>query len=121
MKEFLSLILGIQPMYWYGAAFFFAALGLFLCWAWFTKKGIKNNPETPDKFSWSFWIENNLSPKLIIVATTLIVVFISLRFAPEIFNTAPTMFFAFLIGIGIDRVITVVKKLAEKFGQKPIE
>ena len=114
MKNFLDLVLGTFPLYWYAAAFFFASLGLFLRWAWRTNKGIKNNPESPSKFSWAYWIENNLKAKLISYFTTVIVVFVTLRFFFDWFGSIPLMSTAFAIGLCIDWVVDFIKNKSQK-------
>ena len=59
--KFLANILGTD-LDWVGylSCFVFAFIGLFLRWYWKAKKGIKNNPTSPIKFSWQYWFSDNL-------------------------------------------------------------
>jgi len=113
MKDYLDLIFGANPFYWYMAAFTFAFIGQFLLWAWFTFRAVKRNPETPNKFSWSYWWENNAKDKAVRVLVVCAVIFLGLRFASDWFNTLPTMAYAFGVGIGIDSLIGFIKNLAK--------
>lgn len=117
MEEFWKLVLGNVSWWWYLAAFFFSSLGLFLRWAWRTNRGVKTNPNSPDKFDWNYWIVNNLKPKLISVTTTIVVIFICLRFASDWFGIIPTMVFAFIIGVALDWFIDFIKNIPNR--QKP--
>lgn len=108
--EFKELVLGTVSFQWYLAAFFFSFLALFVRWAVKTNNGIKFNLESPDTFSWKYWIENNLITKLKSIGLTVAVVFLCLRFASDWFGIVPSMAFAAGIGLAFDWVLDYIKK-----------
>jgi hypothetical protein len=114
MNEFKDLMLGNYDLIWYVAAFVFSFVGLFIRWSLRTRRAIKWNPDSPDKFSWSYWLQNNLWPKLVSVLTTVVIVFVCLRFAGEWFGVVPTMAFALIVGLAFDWFTDYVKKLTKK-------
>ena len=114
MKEFTDLLLGSFDVVWYIAAFIFAALGLFIRWSILTRRAIKWNPDTPDKFSWTYWLHNNLWPKAVSVLTTIVIVFLCLRFAGEWFGVVPTMAFAVVLGLAFDWFVDFIKGMTKK-------
>jgi hypothetical protein len=116
MEEFIKLITGGQQWYWYAAAFFFALLGLFVRWSVLTRNGIKNNPESPAKFDFMYWWENNGKRKVVSVLTTFVVIFLCLRFATDWFGIVPSMAFSVGIGLAFDWFLDFVKKLTQKQG-----
>lgn len=114
MKEFLDNIFGTLTVFWYLSAFVFALIGLFIRWYVKTNMGVKNNPETPDKFSFRFWLQNNFFRKFTSVLTTMLVVFLCLRFASDWFGVLPSMGFSVVIGLAFDWFFDFVKKLINK-------
>ncbi len=114
MGEFKTLIFGNFSFVWYIASFFFASLGLFIRWRFMAKQGVKNNPNSPEHFSWEYWFEHNLWPKLLSVLTTIVIVFLCLRFAGDWFGVVPTMAFAVVLGLAFDWFVDFVKKLSQK-------
>lgn len=92
-------------------AYIFAACGLFLRWYWMYLKKGKGNPSTPDKFSLSFWLRDNAVPKLLGILSTIIVIFLSLRFPQQLAGDTFSYFYAVAIGIGLDYFIGLLKNL----------
>ena len=115
MKEYLSYMLGEFSIIWYGACFSFSFIGQFLRWAFTAQKAVICNPNTPNVFSWEYWWEHNTKPKLVNFFVVTSVVFCALRFAPELFNTLPTMFYALCTGLALDFIIDYMRKLGPKF------
>jgi hypothetical protein len=114
MNEFWTLITGGLSFQWYIAAGIFALMGLFLRWYIHTLQGIKNNPETPAKFSWAYWWANNGKTKIMSVFATAIIVFLCLRFSYDWFTLAPSMVLAVAIGIGFDWFFAFIVKMVNK-------
>ena len=113
MKEFMDLIFGGLTGWWYLAAAVFAMMGLFLRWYIRAMSGVKNNLESPDRFSWSYWWNNNGKMKFASIFATAIVVFLCLRFSQEWFELAPSMILAVTIGICFDWFFAFIVKLSK--------
>ena len=114
MEELNELIFGEYDAVWYIAAFFFAALGLFIRWRFTAMRGVRKNPNSPDTFSWEYWFENNLWPKVLSVITTIVIVFLCLRFASDWFSIVPSMAFAVVLGLAFDWFVDFIKKLMKR-------
>jgi len=103
---------GASPaIYFWGL--FFALIGIFINTYILTAKAIKKDPMTPQKFNWQYWWANN-KDRIMRWFGILAVIFISMRFANEIFSQELTMFFAFLLGLTLDKVIEVIRNLKIK-------
>ena len=113
-KEFMDLLTGLIPVVYYLAAYVFVFLGLVIKWYVQIRKGVKTNPETPERFSWKYFIAHNLFTKLFGFFASVVITFVALRFSVEIFNLPMSMFFAFLLGIGFDFVVDKVSQLQNK-------
>ena len=114
LMEFKSKVMGDLDLADYLFGFFFAGIGLFFTWVYKTRKSIKTNPETPVKFSWSYWFKDNLIPKLLSVISTMLVIFVSLRVAyyvgGQIFIGGTVMSVIYSIGIGLS-LDTIIDKI----------
>lgn len=95
----------------YVSAFIFSFFGMFIRWYVRTKSGILHNENSPHSFSFSYWIRDNILPKLTSILSTIIIIFISLRFSVEIFSVPVSMLFAFLIGLSFDYVFEKIQNL----------
>ena len=60
--------------------YIFSFIGAILFWAKHTISGIKNSDATPNKFSLSYWIQNNLLKKVATLLVNIIITFLWLRF-----------------------------------------
>lgn len=97
------------------AAFAFALLGVLLN---ALLKTAKRNPLTdssPVQFSWSYFWNDNLKRFLKSALTTIIVIFISIRFFKELTGAGNelSMLYAFGVGFGIDLAIIKIKSKIE--------
>lgn len=101
MKEFFGYILGELTIAWYAAAFVFNFLGLFIRWSVTTTIGIRKNVDVP-KFNLAYWWYNNGRREVLRVLEVLAIVFVSLRFCSEWFQTAPSMAVACGFGLAYD-------------------
>lgn len=78
-------ILGNLTLAEYTVGFFFAILGVFIYSGLQTVKAINRTDNgTPNKFSASYWIKDNLMHKLASSGLVIALIFISLRFPKEI-------------------------------------
>jgi len=107
-------LLGNLALSDYISAFIFAGLGLFLRHTMMVRKGIRKSSNTPNSFSWSYWFQNNFMTKITAILTTLITIFVTLRFSEEWFSTSVSMPFSFIIGLCFDYFFDVIKKMREK-------
>jgi len=104
---------GLSPQ-WFAAAFLFALMGLFIRWYIRALSGVKNNPNSPAKFSFAYWWANNGKMKIASIFATTVIVFLCLRFSYEWFTLAPSMVLAVGIGIGFDWFFAFMVKLVNK-------
>lgn len=117
--SFQFYLFGSIPLskYMAGYLFAFAAIGLRALIK--LKKGLKEkNERSPNKFSGSFWIKDNLIRILSSIAINFIILTAYFRFTPDIveylnipFGSEFTMFSAFVIGLGIDFIIDKINGL----------
>lgn len=111
-QQLMSNLLGENlDLVGYISCFIFSCIGLFLRWYWTSRKGIKNNPDSPNTFSWGYWLNNNILPKLVSVMATFLIIFLSLRFSFEIIGLLPSMFLSLLIGLCFDVISDKLKNL----------
>lgn len=104
MKQFFLDLLGMDLAV-FASLGFYAALGVALMALIGTTKRDVNSPHTPFSFSWKFFASDNSKR----FAAGVIMIFISLRFAPEIFGITITPFWAFGIGISSDTLAVFIK------------
>jgi len=94
-------------------AYIFAFAGMFLRWYWMYQTKGKVNPETPVKFNLVYWLRDNLLPKLFGMLATFVIIFVSIRFPQELLGSAFSYVYAFTIGMSLDYVASVLKKLSK--------
>jgi hypothetical protein len=66
---------------------------------------------TPYKFSWRFLFSDNARRFYNSTAASILAVFFSLRFSNQLFGTAFSMVFCFLLGFGLDKLIQNWKEI----------
>jgi len=111
LQEINEKILGGLSLSDYLTGFIFAFIGMFLRWYYKTRKSIKYNPETPNRFIFSYWIKDNLLPKLLSILSTLVVIFITLRFPTELISINFSFWYAFVVGLSLDYFVDKIKKI----------
>jgi hypothetical protein len=109
--EVLNDFLGALTMVNYVVSFIFIFIALALKWIWQTIDSVKNNESTPVKFSWKYWAQDNLLPKVLSLISNIIVAFIVLRFGNELFGLTFSYAVAFGIGIALDYWVNRLKKM----------
>lgn len=105
MKEFLTLLLGEGSLPQLAAAHTFAFLGAILMLLLTVRQRDPNSPRTPEKFSFKFMMCDNAAR----ITATIILIFIFIRFSREIVGTDITMWIAFGIGFGSDKLAEILK------------
>lgn len=99
---------GGLPVSELSAGLTFAMIGLLLMTGLNVRKGIRNNPNTDYKFNLSHFGWDSLFRMLLSAGITLILVFISIRFVTELTGKSLTMFYCFLLGMGIDKATQLI-------------
>lgn len=115
MKEFWQEVLGKSDPATLAAAFFFALIGIALTLLWGTTARDPNSPASPVKFSWQYLWKDNLKR----IVSVLLMVIISLRFMPELFNFELSSWHGFVIGISWDSIGFVIKQKTKLFDPTP--
>ena len=95
------------------AAYIFSFAGMFLRWYWMYQTKGKPDPTTPVKFNLGYWVRDNILPKLFGIFATFIIIFVSIRFPQELLGSAFSYVYAFTIGMSLDYVSSVLKKLSK--------
>jgi|SRR5690606_34807608 len=95
------------------AAFVMSLIGIALSMLLFTTKRDPLSERTPTHFSWKFFWNDNVKRIAKAIATTVLVLFITIRFSQELMGQKLTMFYAFGVGFGLDKVIEKIKKKKE--------
>ncbi|HNX08437.1 MAG TPA: hypothetical protein PKL96_12705 [Bacteroidales bacterium] len=113
-QEFLNLMFGNATWITYVAGFVFVFFGLVIKWYIEISRAIKGNDNTPDRWDWRYFLQNNLFKKLFSIFANIIIAFVALRFSTEIFNIPLSMAFSLAIGIGFDEVVNRISKWQKK-------
>jgi hypothetical protein len=106
MKEFLKLVIGTDDVPLYAAMWFFSLAGIAISLLIDAKGRDKESERTPPAWSWNFFWSDNFR-RLI---TTVLLVFIALRFSNELLGVDISLWASFLIGLGFDKLAEVAKK-----------
>lgn len=110
MQEFIENLTGDLSVGKFLAAFVFSLVGVALSLLYGTTKRDPNSNRTPLCFSWDFFWSDNMKRILKSAATTILTVFVSLRFTKELLGFELSMVIAFLIGLCLDRIAEVLKQ-----------
>ena len=108
---FWEQILGIVPISTYLAGGVFIAIGILISWYFKSKKGQRNDINTPDTFSWNLFLFSKLPRKIMSILVNSLIGFLAMRFTNELFGMVLTMFLCLIIGITFDRIVIFVSKL----------
>ena len=113
--DFWAAFLNGIPLGALVAAFLFSLLGVLLNALLKTAKRDPLTDVSPVQFSWSFFWNDNVKRFLKSGLTTIIVIFVSIRFFKELtgVGTELSMLYAFGVGFGIDRAIIALRKKIE--------
>lgn len=104
-NELLKLLFGEGSTSQIIATYIFAFIGAIYSLSLNVKSRDKLSPESPYHFSWNFlWCDNTKR-----IITSVISIFICLRFAKEIFGVDVTMYFALIIGFSLDKLSQYIK------------
>lgn len=113
MKEFIISVLGTDSVSGFMTLAFFAFIGVILSLLLQTTKRDPNSPHTPFEFSWKFLMSDNSKRFL----AGLIMIYVSLRFTPELFGVTINAFWAFGIGFCSDKIAEFIKNKTNLLGK----
>lgn len=114
MKQFISTLLGGQTASAFAALLFFALLGAAISMLLHTTKRDPNSTATPIRFSWLFFIEDNWKRAI----TSLLLIYVALRFTPDIIGVTINEFWAIAIGLCNDKLAELIKDKTNILGSK---
>ena len=111
--DFWGAFLNGMPLGVLYAGFAFAVLGIILNALLGTNKRDPMSERTPFKFSYRFFFSDNFRRFVKNWLTSIIVIFLSLRFVNEL-GFAMSMGYAFIVGFGIDEAVQRLKNYRDK-------
>jgi hypothetical protein len=111
MKELIYHLFGTNDLIKVFAGFIFASIGMLITMLIDVKQRDKKSNRTPENFSISFFIKDNILRFI----TTLLLVFIFLRFSIEIFGDTNSMYSAFIVGLCSDFLAIKLKTMRTNF------
>ena len=114
MNEIKLSLLGSQSCAAFAALVFFALIGLALSGLLQTTKRNVTSAATPVQFSWKFFLRDNWRRWL----TAALLIYVALRFTPELFGMQISTFWALAIGFSLDKVAQFIKDKTGLLGQK---
>lgn len=110
--DFWAAFLNGMPLGVLFAGFLFALIGVALNALLKTATRNPNNTNSPIEFNWKYFWNDNVKRFLKSGITTLLVIFLSLRFFKELTGVSDeiSMLYCFGIGFGIDKAIMALRK-----------
>lgn len=108
MKEFTAILLGDQTPAAFTALMFYALLTAALSLLLQTTKRDVVSDRTPVDFSWLFFFRDNARR----IVASLGLIYLALRFAPEIMGVEITPFWACIVGFNSDKLAQLLKDKA---------
>lgn len=118
MNDYLKLILGTTPAATFLAAYTFAVIGIFISLQTHANSRDTASATSPVEFSYKFMILDNLIRITASAFTTLLTLFIMIRFSVELLGTALSMLTAFGIGFGYDKAFQTLKNASLNISNK---
>lgn len=100
MNKFLDLLLGTNDIPTYCASLVFAVLGVVIVLLLKAQKRDKTSRSTPYKFNFWFLIIDNLRE----VVLGFLLLLLALRFSVEYAGTEVTMYYALVLGLGMQKI-----------------
>lgn len=112
--DFWAAFLNGMPLGVLFAGFAFATLGVLLNALLKTTSRDPLSTRTPTEFSWAFFWNDNIKRLLKSALTTIIVIFLSLRFFKELTGSdVISMLYCVGVGFSIDKAIAALRKKTE--------
>lgn len=114
MNELKQLLLGENDIAFHFAAFIFVLIGTLITILFDAYSRNKDSKRTPANWNWKFYWHDNAFRLFLNLLLAIMVI----RFWKEITGSQLTMLYCFLIGIGIDGMYVVFKKLRKKINNQ---
>ena len=106
----LESLLGTTDVSSFAAAYLFGLIGAFLSLRFQAVKRDKKSEATPEHFSTWFLLSDNA----LRILTSMLLVFIGIRFAKELLGMDGTVYSSLVIGFGIDKISQALKDLSKR-------
>jgi hypothetical protein len=107
MEDFKSIVLGNMTFAVFGAYMFIALFVAFLMLLIRADKKRHDSPDTPTKFDWGFFVQDNLLKFVI----NILVIALMIRFSVEFVGQEITGWAAALIGLGVNAAVVKLQGL----------
>jgi hypothetical protein len=107
-QNYIEQILGMADVKLFLIVYAFGLLGVLMSILLHVNGRDKTSPDTPVPFSWKFFIQDNLQR----IVTALILLFLGIRFAGEMFGMGITMWTALVVGFCLDKVAQFLKNMS---------
>ncbi len=108
-----GLLNGITPLNFI-IAFVAGVVGMLLMFTIKYDRHGKHNPETPENFSWRYWLVDNTVRLIRNILTISVFIVFSQALAGVELSTA----FAFLVGLGLEKAIELLRNIGSNFPNK---
>jgi hypothetical protein len=105
LPEIIKTLLGQNTAAQFVGLYLMAIIGLAVSLLLHTTVRDPNSTNTPVAFSWSFFFRDNLKR----IVLNVMVLFIAIRFYPDLFGAPINEFLAFGVGLGLDKIIELIK------------
>lgn len=114
MNELKQLLLGENDVVFQIAGFIFVLIGTLITLLFDAYSRNKDSKRTPANWNWRFYWHDNTFRLFLNLLMAMMVI----RFWKEITGLQLTMLYCFLLGIGIDGMYVVFKKLRKKINSQ---
>lgn len=114
MDEFKTLLLGNNDIIFHITAFIFVLIGTLITILFDAYSRNKDSKRTPINWNWKFYWSDNAFRLFLNLLMAIMVI----RFWQDITGLQLTMLYCFLIGIGIDGMYIVFKKLRKRINNQ---
>jgi hypothetical protein len=116
-KEFWAIFLKDLPLAVLWNGFIFAGIGLAFHWAIKVANRDMSKAHCVQKFNWRIFISQNLKKGIASVVSTVIIIFITIRFFDIVvgLNAELMMMYCFAAGFSINYLTLKIPKLIKKF------
>ena len=102
MENYLTFVFGNVTPATYLAAFTMMLLGMLFIWAYRIKRSMRNNPATPEKFSFKYLFKTSFFQICISLILGVVGGFLLLRLTNEIFGVELSAAVAVVFGLAFD-------------------
>ena len=114
MRDLSSILMGTQSKEIFLGLIFFALIGVLVSLLLQTTTRNVNSDRSPFYFRWAFFLRDNLRR----IIAGILLIYIALRFTPEIFGFEINDFTALLIGFLNDKIAQALKNKTNILGTK---